>query len=135
MSLAERIFTPRDLPPESEVREGAVRFVANVSAIFDIVAPSELETLLNEAYRSSACVDVLSLCEICALASVGSQYSPVKPRLNIEKSLYRTAVVHLRQCLEINKPRAIRVLVCLACYDIVEHSEAAQLSIGKDTVR
>jgi hypothetical protein len=134
LSSIAQVFTPVALPPESDVREGAARFFANTSALFYVMTFDELEALLDKIYRSSASVDVLSLCEICSLASVGSQYLPEQPSQSLKQSLYLTATAHIRQCLEVDKVRTIRILACLACYNIVEHREAARLSIGKHIV-
>lgn len=123
------LSAPSNLPPESRVREGASLFFANTSALFYIMTFDELETLLDRTYRSSEHVDVLTLCEICSLASVGSQYLTEQPQ--DVRQLYLTATMHIGQCLEVDKVRTIRILACLACYDIVEHREAARLSISK----
>lgn len=127
------LSTPSNLPLESGVREGASLFFANTSALFYIMTFGELETLLDRTYRSSEHVDILTLCEICSLASVGSQYLPEQPQ--DVRQLYLTATMHIGQCLEVDKVRTIRILACLACYDIVEHREAARLSISKYITR
>lgn len=130
LPVIAQIFSPSDLPPEHEVREAAAAFASNTAALFYVISTSELEELRDKAYRPGAPVDVLSLCEICTLAAAGYQCLPEGCRFNTKQSLCLTATVHLRQCLESDKLRTIRIIICIICYEISENKEAARLAIG-----
>ncbi|KAI9930082.1 hypothetical protein AWENTII_003451 [Aspergillus wentii] len=121
--------SPKDLPPEEDTRAGATAFFSNTSALFYVMTPEEFDDLLQRVYRSESPVDVVTLCEMCSLASVGSQYLPEQPLEDVKKTLFSTAIVHLDQCIKVDPVRALRILVCLSAYHIIEHHNVAHASI------
>lgn len=119
-----------DLPPAEAIRVGALAFFRNTSALFYVMTSDQLGALIERTHDSPSTRDLVSVCEICALALVGIQYLPETSPPQVKQNLLSVAMTHLARCIEIDHIRGLRIFVCLAGYYIIEHKNTAHTFVG-----
>ncbi|EXJ92151.1 hypothetical protein A1O3_00701 [Capronia epimyces CBS 606.96] len=125
-----RIYTPDDLPPEGLVRLGLAAYFDCCFTLFYLFHEQDISIILERVYRSTDPVDTATLCEVCALAAVGSHYDAENVPVPVMEALYRTASVYMNDCVEAHYLRGMRTLLCLSIYSFMTKRRSARLSIA-----
>ncbi|OAL18219.1 hypothetical protein AYO22_10797 [Fonsecaea multimorphosa] len=107
-----RVFTINDLPPEQLIQDG-------IRAYFNCTV-----------YRTHEAVDNATLCELCALAAVGSHYDGDKFDAAAMEALFQTATIYMSDCIESQFLRGMRVILCLGIICSLTRRASARLSIA-----
>lgn len=131
LSITPPMYTPSILPPQDIVRKGAEHFFVVISGMFYVMDPEDFETLCRKVYSNEYPPDLLAICEICAVASVGSQYCPWNVSDDVKDALFRTSAQYINDLIDADPIRAMRSLACLSGYGIVEKRRSTRVLIRK----
>jgi len=88
-----------------------------------------MNDIIDRVYRPHELVDKATLCELCALAAVGSHYDADNVPVDVIEALYDTASLYLNDCIEAFFLRGMRVLLCLSMCSFMTKRLSARLSI------
>jgi hypothetical protein len=124
-------FSVHDLPSEEICRHAIAALLDDGPTVFHLISLPEVEILLHRVYRLPGPLDALSLIELCAIAAVGSQFTPSSITKQLQRRLFTTVCV-LMETLAISETiylRLMRVLLCFAMYAIAEKYLSARTFI------
>src|SRR5438034_4687137 len=65
---------PVNLPPESFTRLAVSGFFSSAATLLYVMSEEASESLIRRVYHNSASANKSDICELCAIAAVGSQY-------------------------------------------------------------
>ncbi|KAJ4535828.1 hypothetical protein HRR86_001966 [Exophiala dermatitidis] len=125
-----QIYTPDNLPPLEMVRLGIAAYYNCCFTLFYLFQEQHIYELVRHMYQSEEPVDTATLCEVCALAAVGSQYDADHVPQPVMEAFYRTASVYMHDCVEAHYLRGMRMLLCLSIYSFMTKRSSARLSIA-----
>ncbi|KIW99011.1 uncharacterized protein Z519_00674 [Cladophialophora bantiana CBS 173.52] len=129
-TLAARVYTVNDLPPENLILYGIRAYFNYTYTLLYIYEKQEIDDILNRVYRTHEAVDNATLCELCALAAVGSHYEGDKFDGPVMEALFHTATIYMSDCIESQFLRGMRVILCLGIISSMTKRASARLSIS-----
>ncbi|KAI4152038.1 MAG: hypothetical protein LQ340_003142 [Diploschistes diacapsis] len=116
-------------PPESLVRTGVAAYFEVLSCLFFFMTREEGQSMIESAYYTDKPLDTAMLCQLYALAAVGSCYdSAISPQES--EQLFRTALSALNDCAEASSLNGIRALICMAGYGFIKKRESIRVIIA-----
>jgi hypothetical protein len=124
------LYSPSELPPTDIVKTGAKHFFVVISGLMHVMHQDEFDTMFEQVYNEDP-IDVLDLGELCSLAAVGSQYCPEPVPDDIKDALCRTGSQHVNGLIDDNSLRAMRAIVCLAGYGMIEKRRSNRTLLSK----
>jgi hypothetical protein len=88
------------------------------------------ESLIRRVYHNSASANKSDICELCAIAAVGSQYVTDGIPESVKKSYFQHASLLLQDTVENDSMQSMRVFTCLSIISVMAKSSSARLLIG-----
>lgn len=119
-------FNQIDLPVEGITRRVIAVFFACGGTLFYIMPSEACEDIIRAVYKRRNDVTKMMVCQLCALASVGSQYSPAEIPASAKEQYFQCAFWLLNDPTVQGDPRVMRVYACLAMYLILLKSTRAR---------
>jgi len=114
-----RIFARDSLPPYPVIAKAIDKFYLSTGQLFYIVEEHEARELLKAVYAEPQNTTLPMLCQLFAIAAVGSQYDDLVPHA-VKQSFLQTARFYLDDCLEADDFQTMRVLLLLAIFCILD---------------
>lgn len=110
----------------------AFRFLLQCTGLlFHVFTRAQGEALLQEVQgNDDTAVSETSMCEACAMAALGFQYSQGETGFETGQYLYNVARQYLDDAIAADPLRAMKVCVLLAMYNIVKKSSVALVYVG-----
>lgn len=124
-----RIFARDSLPPYPVTAKAIDKFYLSTGQLFHILEEREARELLKTVYTKPQDTTLPMFCELFATAAVGSQYDDLVPDA-VKQSFLQTARFYLDDCLEADDFRAMRVLLLLAIFCVLDKRTACWKYIG-----
>ncbi|XPS91775.1 hypothetical protein M3J09_001184 [Ascochyta lentis] len=100
-------------------------FLKCTSSIFHVYTQEEVDALLSKSLETDTQTPLSTLCEVCAVAAVGSRFS--RSRISPELGEYYSSVTKqlLDECIEKTPLQAVKVCALLAMCNIINKATAA----------
>jgi hypothetical protein len=117
------------LPCEDTTRHAVNAFIGCGWALFHVMSSETSGDLIRKVYQQDPNVTQSDICQLCALAAVGSQYCTNEIPAFAKETYYQHAFVLLDQ-LEDDDLVQMRVFTCLAVYLIMLKSTSARTMTG-----
>ncbi|KAL4902100.1 hypothetical protein BDW74DRAFT_181263 [Aspergillus multicolor] len=117
-----------DLPPKSLARIALDAFFNCASTLFYIMTPREAEDLLERVYSEQG-IQSDDLCELCALAAIGSHYEINKIPDEARATFFYIATTALEKLAQTSKLQGMRVFICLCIASIMDKTTNARMLI------
>jgi hypothetical protein len=114
-----------NLPCKDMTRHAVNAFISCGSALFHVMSQESSDDLIQKVYQQDSGVMQSDICQLCALAAVGSQYCTNEIPAFAKETYYQHAFVLLDQ-LEDDDLVHMRVFTCLAVYLIMLKSTSAR---------
>ncbi|KAL2794545.1 hypothetical protein BJX66DRAFT_303392 [Aspergillus keveii] len=114
-----------NLPCEDMTRHAVNAFIGCGSALFHVMSQEASDELLQKVYQQDPDVTQSDICQLCALAAVGSQYCTNEIPAFAKETYYQHAFALLDQ-LEDDDLVHMRVFICLAVYLVMLKSTSAR---------
>jgi hypothetical protein len=121
-----------NLPPEHFTRRAVSAFFSCASTLFYIMSEAESEKLIRKVYHNSAGVEKSDICELCAVAAIGSQYDTDEIPDPVKESYFQHASLLLQDTVEKDIMQSMRVFICLSMFSVMAKSSSARLLIGME---
>lgn len=122
-----------DLPPEHLTRRAVSTFVSCTENWLYITSSEACERLVRNVYYPVAdAPQSPQICELSAIASVGSQYSTDGIQDSLKQNYFNNAYTRLIDVVEGDTITSLRVFVCLSLYLNIDKSTSARAMIGKN---
>lgn len=119
-----------DLPPEEITRHAVSSYFSCGSTLFYVMPQEAWEPLIRRIYDHAADATKGVVCQLCALAAVGSQYSTDQIPDFAKEKYFRLASLLLQEAVEEDTLISMRVCVCLAVYLVLVKSTSARTMTG-----
>ncbi|KAL2847130.1 hypothetical protein BJX68DRAFT_240252 [Aspergillus pseudodeflectus] len=114
-----------NLPCEDMTRHAVNSFKTCGATLFHVMSQETLDDLIQKVYQHDPGVTPSDVCQLCALAAVGSQYCTNEIPASAKEAYYQHAFVLLDQ-LEDDDVAHMRVFTCLAVYLVMLKSTSAR---------
>jgi hypothetical protein len=118
-----------NLPCEDMTRHAVNSFKTCGATLFHVMSQETLDVLIQKVYHHDPGVTPSDVCQLCALAAVGSQYCTNEIPASAKEAYYQHAFVLLDQ-LEDDDLAHMRVFTCLAVYLVMLKSTSARTMTG-----
>ncbi|KAL3451461.1 hypothetical protein BJX65DRAFT_293445 [Aspergillus insuetus] len=118
-----------NLPCEDMTRHAVNTFIGCGWALFHVMSQETSDDLIRKVYHQDSDVTQSDICQLCALAAVGSQYCTNEIPAFAKETYYQHAFVLLDQ-LEDDDLVHMRVFICLAVYLVMLKSTSASTMTG-----
>ncbi|OJJ46568.1 hypothetical protein ASPZODRAFT_1973151 [Penicilliopsis zonata CBS 506.65] len=113
-----------NLPPEQLTRQAIHAFFSCGATLFYITTEEEAAALITEVYHSDT-IDTEDICDMCALAAIGSQYAVTQIPSAMRDLYFRYACALMHGTMEKDDMRSMRVFICLSMVSIMEKRQRA----------
>ncbi|KAL4915371.1 hypothetical protein BDW62DRAFT_188600 [Aspergillus aurantiobrunneus] len=115
-----------DLPPEEITRQAVAAFFSCGSTLFNIMPRKACEDLIKIIYSKPAEATKSLVCQVCAVAVVGSHYCTDEIPVFAKERFFQRAYSLLQSRESADDLLMMRVLACLAIYLILLKSTSAR---------
>lgn len=119
-----------DLPPEDVTRHAVSSYFYCGSTLFYVMPQEACEPLIKQIYDHAADVTKSVVCQLCALAAVGSQYCTDQLPDFAKENYFQHALLLLQDAIEQDSLTSMRVSVCLAVYLVLAKNISARTMTG-----
>ncbi|KAE8131517.1 hypothetical protein BDV38DRAFT_275881 [Aspergillus pseudotamarii] len=119
------------IPTENFTRNAAAAFFSGIAPLFYIILPDDCDRLIHRIYQEKLNIEQCEICELCAIAAVGCRYNSARVPNEYTDIFWQQALLLLYDVIGEADVRALRILLCLGIYLILDKSISARTMIGK----
>ncbi|RAQ47727.1 hypothetical protein AFGD_010387 [Aspergillus flavus] len=119
------------IPSESFARKAAAAFFSGVASLFYVIMPDDYNRLIHRIYQEKLNIERCEICELCAIAAVGCRYNSAQVPDEYVEIFWQQALLLVYDVIGEADVRALRILLCLGIYLILDKSISARTMIGK----
>lgn len=125
--------TTKYVVPSASMSEKAISaFFTCSGKLFHVFTREQSVQVFNAVYQNGTeKASNASMCKMCAIAAVGSQYSHDEFLPELRDTFYDNAKSFLEDCIDVEPLQAVKVCVLLAMYNIMDKSTVALSYISK----
>jgi gamma-glutamylcyclotransferase (GGCT)/AIG2-like uncharacterized protein YtfP len=120
------------LPQEQISRLAVDAFFQYASTLFYVTTVEKASQLLKKVYHTSIAT-LQDVCELCALAAIGSQYNTIEIPDKARAAYFYIVSTRLNKAIVGDSIQGLRILIYLCMSLIMEKSLSARLLIGEFT--
>ncbi|GMF69848.1 unnamed protein product [Aspergillus oryzae] len=119
------------IPTEAFTRIAATAFFSGVASLFYVILPEDCDRLIHRLYQEETDIERCEVCELSAIAAVGCRYDSAEiPNEYIDK-FWEQSLLLVYDAIDEADLRALRILICMGMYLILDKSMSATVIIGK----
>jgi hypothetical protein len=129
MLESKKLYSKDNLPPRDFAERGSRVLFQVIAGLFHVMTAEEFESLIARIYSGDATkYDDSDIAELCALGAVGCQYVPEASN-DVKDLFLESALRHINHLVDVDVPRACRVLSCFGGYGVVEKRRSSRILI------
>ncbi|KAB8270045.1 hypothetical protein BDV30DRAFT_215799 [Aspergillus minisclerotigenes] len=117
------------IPSESFAHKAAAAFFSGVAPLFYIIMPDDYNRLIHRIYQEKLNIERCEICELCAIAAVGCRYNSAQVPDEYVEIFWQQALLLVYDVIGEADVRALRILLCLGIYLILDKSISARAMI------
>lgn len=121
------------IPHEYWTRRAVAAFFTCAATLFYVTTRDACEAMVDRIYYNRESVKKSDICEICAIAAIGSQYDTDEIPDDVKDIYFNLASVLLHDTVEEDKKKGMRAFICLSMFSVMSKSTSARLLIGMKT--
>lgn len=120
------------IPHEFWTRRAVAAFFTCAATLFYVTTRDACEAMLDKIYQNRESVKKSDICEICAIAAIGSQYDTDEIPDDVKEIYFNLASVLLHDTVDEDKKKGMRAFICLSMFSVMSKSTSARLLIGME---
>ena len=121
------------LPHEHWTRRAVAAFFTCAATLFYVTTRDASEEMINKIYYNRESVKKSDICEICAIAAIGSQYDSDQIPDDVKEIFFNFALLLLNDTVEEDGKKGMRAIICLSMFSVMSKSTSSRLLIGMKT--